>query len=197
MQAEWNTTADSLAQLQTDFDTRMGEIVAGMEEDIDSMNFSDEAAQAARETILSYIGEAEDQLPEVERAYGDLARAARRALAPDLPSRSTGPTAMVQAYASGTENAMPGAALVGEEGPELVYFGGGEQVMNASRTAAILGTGGSAAPVSIQVSFQLGNASGEAADQLRSAGDEIAGRIREVVEDVLDRRQEELVRRRY
>ena len=92
---------------------------------------------------------------------------------------------------------MPGAALVGEEGPELVYFGGGERVMDAARTSAILSTGSSAAPVSIQVSFQLGNASGEAADQLRSAGDEIAGRIREVVEDVLDRRQEELVRRRY
>ncbi len=256
VQAEWDTTADSLAKLQTDFDTQMGEIVKGVEEDINSMNFSDEAAQAARETILSYIGEAEDQLPEVERAYGDLARAARRALSPDLPSRTTGPTAMVQAYASGTEDAAPGVALVGEEGPELVYFDGGEQVISAERTARILqeaasrdvppallamsdtarssgntsaaassaaaptamvqayaltaalpvpetaaaetAAPSSAPPVSIQLAVHVdGDASTETVEQLRSAGDEIAERIREVVEDVLDQREEERVRRRY
>ena len=42
-------------------------------------------------------------------------------------------------YASGTESAAPGLALVGEEGPELVAFGGGERVLSASRTAALGG----------------------------------------------------------
>ena len=42
------------------------------------------------------------------------------------------------AYASGTTNAMKGLALVGEKGPELVKFGGGEQVKNAHDTANIL-----------------------------------------------------------
>ena len=42
------------------------------------------------------------------------------------------------AYAEGTVDAEPGLALVGEEGPELVNFGGGEVVYTADETANIL-----------------------------------------------------------
>jgi hypothetical protein len=41
-------------------------------------------------------------------------------------------------YDGGTRNAAAGMALVGERGPELVKLGGGQQVMNASKTADIL-----------------------------------------------------------
>jgi len=41
-------------------------------------------------------------------------------------------------YATGTNNAMRGLHLVGEAGPELVNFRGGEQVMNARNTQAAL-----------------------------------------------------------
>lgn len=41
-------------------------------------------------------------------------------------------------YATGTNNAMRGLHLVGEAGPELVNFRGGEQVMNAHNTQAAL-----------------------------------------------------------
>jgi cell wall-associated NlpC family hydrolase len=41
-------------------------------------------------------------------------------------------------YGEGTRNALPGFALLGERGPELVKLGGGQQVMNASQTADIL-----------------------------------------------------------
>jgi hypothetical protein len=41
-------------------------------------------------------------------------------------------------YDGGTRNAAAGLALVGERGPELVKLGGGQQVMNASKTADIL-----------------------------------------------------------
>jgi len=40
-----------------------------------------------------------------------------------------------QKLASGTNSARPGVALVGEEGPELVIFKGGESVIPADRTA--------------------------------------------------------------
>ena len=40
-------------------------------------------------------------------------------------------------YATGTQSAEPGFAMVGENGPELVYFKGGEQVLNARETAAM------------------------------------------------------------
>lgn len=47
-------------------------------------------------------------------------------------------------YATGTNNATAGLHLVGEQGPELVRFKGGEQVYNAQKTAGMLqGKGGS------------------------------------------------------
>lgn len=42
------------------------------------------------------------------------------------------------AYASGTDYALSGLALVGEAGPELVYFHGGERVLTAEETQAAL-----------------------------------------------------------
>ncbi len=43
------------------------------------------------------------------------------------------------AYAGGTSSARAGVALVGEEGPELVRFNGGEAVSTAAETARMLG----------------------------------------------------------
>ncbi|MEU8948781.1 transglycosylase SLT domain-containing protein [Streptomyces sp. NPDC048489] len=43
-----------------------------------------------------------------------------------------------KAYASGTSWAAPGIALVGEEGPEIVEFGGGERVRNARETGQLM-----------------------------------------------------------
>ena len=46
-------------------------------------------------------------------------------------------------YATGTNNASSGLHLVGEQGPELVRFRGGEQVLNARNTQkAFEGAGG-------------------------------------------------------
>ena len=44
-------------------------------------------------------------------------------------------------YATGTQNATAGLHLVGEAGPELVRFNGGEQVFNASETREMLSSG--------------------------------------------------------
>ena len=54
-------------------------------------------------------------------------------------------------YASGTESAVPGLALVGEQGPELVAFGGGERVLTATQTAATMSAGSPVAGASIVV----------------------------------------------
>lgn len=43
-----------------------------------------------------------------------------------------------QAYASGTRYAATGYALVGEEGPELVYLRGGERILSADETRSVL-----------------------------------------------------------
>lgn len=44
-------------------------------------------------------------------------------------------------YATGTQNATAGLHLVGEAGPELVRFNGGEQVFNAGETREMLSSG--------------------------------------------------------
>lgn len=49
----------------------------------------------------------------------------------------SGGSASIPGYAVGTKSAEEGFALVGENGPELVYFNGGEQVMTAEETAAL------------------------------------------------------------
>ncbi len=46
-----------------------------------------------------------------------------------------------QKYASGTNSAAPGVALVGEQGPELVMMGGGETVLTAGQTRTALAGG--------------------------------------------------------
>lgn len=46
------------------------------------------------------------------------------------------PNVRGSAYASGTPSAMPGWAWVGEEGPEMVRFNGGEVVLNHQRSMA-------------------------------------------------------------
>ncbi|MCR4714836.1 MAG: phage tail tape measure protein [Treponemataceae bacterium] len=48
------------------------------------------------------------------------------------------PVAEFRGYAVGTESAMRGLAIVGESGPELVRFRGGEQVLNARNTQKAL-----------------------------------------------------------
>ncbi|MFF1450171.1 transglycosylase SLT domain-containing protein [Streptomyces sp. NPDC058274] len=45
----------------------------------------------------------------------------------------------LKGYATGTRSASPGVALVGEKGPELINFRGGERVYNAKDTASMNG----------------------------------------------------------
>ena len=134
-------------------------------------------------------------LPAVRSAYADLARAASNALGtPSYSNSAYAANSRVPMYASGTDNAAPGLALVGEEGPELVYFNGGEKVMDAAKTAAyqsnaapavsamLSATGGSFP--SVQVVFQIsGNATPETVQALQEYGDEFAARVLEVLED--------------
>ncbi len=59
-------------------------------------------------------------------------------------------------YASGTSNATRGVHLVGEDGPELMYFNGGETVIPADKTKNLITSGGYFNPTS-QESRSLSN----------------------------------------
>ena len=133
LQQEQQNAAGSVADLKTDFTSTMDELQTALAEDIEAMDLGDEAKASAQATIQGFIDGAVGMLPQVTAAYNRVAAAARAALS----ASGTGTAGSIPGYAVGTQSAAPGFALVGENGPELVYFNGGEQVMTAEETAAM------------------------------------------------------------
>lgn len=124
------TTADSLAQLETDFDNSLASIEERMDAAIDNMNMDTEAAGAAKATIDAYIANIRAGSADAENAAKAVAAATAKALA--------GNGSTVTGYATGTTYAEPGVHIVGEEGPEAIYFNGGETVLDANDTRQYL-----------------------------------------------------------
>ena len=194
LQKEQEAAAGSVADLKTDFSSTMDELQQELAADIEAMDLGDEAAASGRATIQGYIDAANDMLPEVQAAYKALARAASNSLGTPSYVNSAWYASGNRGYATGTESAQPGWAMVGENGPELMFFNGGEKVLNAAQTSALqtksepavsakLATvGGSMPPV--QVTFQIdGNATQETVQDLRAFADEIVGRVMDTLED--------------
>jgi len=139
---EISESQDQAAQDMADWTTgltgQMDQLILDMGEDVRSLNMGPDAAKAAESTIQSYIDQAEDMLPRVRAVFGQFRSAVNNALGGayagsyfDIPGHG---------YASGTSNAPPGWAWVGEEGPELIHMRGGETVLPAevSREFSIL-----------------------------------------------------------
>ena len=205
LQKEQEAAAGSVAELKTDFTDAMDELQSELAADIEAMDLGDEAAASGRATIQGYIDAANDMLPQVKSAYENLAKAASSAMGYQMVYvPSSGTYVPQRGYASGTDNAAPGFALVGEEGPELVYFNGGEKVMDAAKTAdfrsnaapavsAMLSpSAGSAPPVSVTFQIQ-GNATQETVQDLRAFADEIVDRVMDTIEGA----EEDARRRAY
>lgn len=133
LQQEQQNAAGSVADLKTGFTATMDELQTALAEDIEAMDLGDEAKASAQATIQGFIDGAVGMLPQVTAAYNRVAAAAKAALS----ASGTGTAGSIPGYAVGTQSAAPGFALVGENGPELVYFNGGEQVMTAEETAAM------------------------------------------------------------
>lgn len=136
LQKEQEAAAGSIADLKTDFSATMDELQADLAEDIKAMDLGDEAAKNGEATIQGYIDGATAMLPQVQAAYADLASAAVNALGNNTRYSNTWAAqfdpARVNAYATGTSNAPPGWAWVGEKGPELIRMRGGETVLPAT-----------------------------------------------------------------
>lgn len=161
--------ADKVVNWSDDFKSQLDDIEEKMQATIEDMNLDTEAADAASSTISAYIDKIRAGKGNAAAAAQEVANAVKSALfigpvldtsgatassvsigtALSLPARpthgiksaSSAPSAPI-GYASGTLDATPGIALVGEEGPELINFAGGEVVYTADETARILsGTG--------------------------------------------------------
>lgn len=131
LQAEQEEAAGSVADLKTDFTATMDELQAELAADIEAMDLGEEAIASGRSTIQGFIDGASGMLPQVYAAYSRIGLAAQNALTLSAGASS------IPGYAVGTQSAEEGFAIVGENGPELVYFNGGEQVMTAEETAAL------------------------------------------------------------
>lgn len=125
--------SEAIAGVAVDLAGQMDEFQRLLVEDIEAMDLGDEAANSGIATIQGYIDGASGMLSQVKAAYRNIAEAAQNELS------IFGATATLNfgAYAAGTESAAPGLALVGERGPEIVMFNGGEKVLNAMQTAAM------------------------------------------------------------
>ena len=132
LQEAQKTTSESMADLETGMSNAMDEIAQNVADSVADMNLSDEAMKSAQATIQGFVDGAEGMLPRVQTVFSKIASAASTALAGASGSYSGN----IPGYAVGTESAAPGFAIVGENGPELVYFNGGETVLTAPETRA-------------------------------------------------------------
>lgn len=207
LQAEQKMVADSIAELNENFSAEVDAMAAALAEDVEAMNLSEEAASSGRNTIQGFVDGANAMLPQVQAAYARIAQAATAALGGGSVS---GPD--IGGYATGTTNAERGFAMVGENGPELVFFQGGEQVLTAAETAALQtrlqatylnveanatearysGTGGSTTEVNVNINVE-GNATEQTVEALNEYGDEFVDRVRVALAEI----EYDNLRRRY
>ena len=121
--------AQDVAEWTTGLMEQTEQFIRDMEEEIGALDMSEEAKESGRATVQAYIDQAEDMLPQVRSAYASVARAASLALGPAKYADSAWYANNGRGYASGTSNAPPGWAWVGEDGPELMRMHGGEQIL--------------------------------------------------------------------
>lgn len=196
--------SNSTSMLVNEVPQEIDKLQKELEDGVAAMNLGSEAAESARATIQGYIDGLDGMHPEVQAAFARFAQAVPQT--PALPGNGFAPIASLhgRGCATGTESAEPGFALVGEKGPELIYFNGGEKVVNAAQTAAMRSqpaisalvppAGGANSPVTIQVSFNIqGTASPETVASLQEFGSEFA----EHVLDVIEQHNIDVARRAY
>lgn len=178
----------SLADYKVDIDDTMDGIVDNMEKAVEDMKLSDKAEEAAKATIQAYADAILAGKGSVTTAADIVAAAAAQALAGASASDKAyegsvrGFHDIENAYASGTDYAENGIALVGEEGPELVAMRGGERVVDADNTRALL-SGGSGAQITIAPQFVV---NGEVSDMTEEKLQEVSERLVDMVRDALE-----------
>ena len=183
--------SSAVAEIQTNFTSSMNGLVAELTSTVKSMDKSSEAAASARSTLSAYVNAADGYKAIAARKYRAVAKAAVDAMNAELKNLQT------PHYASGTTSAKPGMAIVGEEGPELVMFRGGETVLNARETEQLAknnaeavtasanntSVGGSNYTIDFKPQFNItGNAN---AAEIRTVLEEQSENLREQVEGVI------------
>jgi len=124
--------AATVAEMQTNFSYEMDTLTATLEAALDDMDLYDKSKESAVSTIQGYIDGIGFMLPAVDRKMSEFMSRINFT----IPRNEV--MLGVPGYAGGTTSALPGVAIVGEAGPELVNFRGGEAVYTANETSQIL-----------------------------------------------------------
>lgn len=138
--------ADTTAEWITDYEQNLEDYVQTAEEKIAEMDLTDDAKTSAINTVNAYASAILAQKDSAVSAVNSLVSEVQAVfnnskVTYTLPEEKGdvsvyGPTE--RGYATGTLSAEPGIALVGEEGPELINFRGGEAVYTTDETEKIL-----------------------------------------------------------
>ena len=141
--------SNKFADVETGYSEKVLEIAESLASGIEELDIDQAAYDLGTLAIENFINGADELLPSVQEKYGLIGETAYRSLYGALfgglygyypePPRTSGRDGQT-AYASGTNNAERGFALVGENGPELVYFRGGERVLTAEETREAMRT---------------------------------------------------------
>lgn len=199
VQEEQEATAKALANTKVELDDQLDKLVTDTQAAFEKMNMSATAKTAASDTMTAYAEAIKAGKGAAILAAADVAQSTALALAmqSDNVSSTAGGAALrnfraLEGYATGTDYARAGIALVGERGPELVAFRGGESVINAENTRAILSnSGGSGAVYNISPSFVVnGNAD-------RGVLEDFSAELVELIEETIDRRSADTRRGAY
>ena len=201
------TLAGTIADMETNFTEGMAALEEELNSAVEGLDMSSEAGQAAAATMEAYIASIQEGgATAVTEAQGVASNvtAALDAI-PDktvhigfevgnIPSIGD-LVGKVFGHAAGTDYAQEGLSLVGEEGPELVYMGGGEKVLTAHETVNALSRASGSDSNVIEVQFSpVYNVSGGNAAEIRAMLEtqtqDLRSQIEGIMEDVLtDRRR--------
>ena len=196
--------ASTVAEIETNFSEKMASIESELANTVAEMDMSTEAAENAKSTLDAFVNAADSYTGLASTKYGAVAQAAVNALKKAFSGWF--------GYASGTENAQRGVAWVGEEGPELMWFNGGEKVMdhnssmnyakanmNAQNAEPIVAdstkTTGGGSQYSVDFNPVFNVESGVNADELKSVLESSTTSLKEQIQDILDEITEDENRR--
>ena len=201
MQEAQKTTSESMADLETGMSNAMDEIAQDVADSVADMDLNDEAMKSAQSTVQGFIDGAEGMMPRVKEAYEKVANAASDALAgANKRYNIDQKNGNIPGYAVGTESAAPGFAIVGENGPELVYFNGGEtrsvtEVQLPGGSASGGSNASSAAPITVAPVYHIYGM--QDTDELRSVLNAQNDDLREAVLEIVSDNDTDNFRRGY
>ena len=109
------------------------------------MELEDEAANSAKLTMDGYISQLKSggdtavlEAQSIKNRINSALSGGISSVVANTASAVLGFSSNIKGYASGTTCAEPGLKLVGENGPELISFRGGETVYNADETKSMI-----------------------------------------------------------